>query len=123
MTRPTVLSSIGDFTVDQLFGQAASAVTATTTSATLNAPIGKVVTVSLNTAAGATYTLTLSNSFVSAGDLVFSAINDGTNSTGTPVITTTTVSASQIVFIIANIHATAAFNGTLQLSFLWIPFL
>ena len=84
---------------------------------TLNHPAGVVTSESLATVAGANYTLTVSNNQVLATDIVLSSVALGTSTTGSPVILNTQVTAGQIVFVVRNIHATAAFNGTIVVSF------
>jgi hypothetical protein len=95
----------------------AKTATATAGAATLNKGSGVITSEALTTAAGATYTLTITNSTIAATDLMFPSIQLGTATTGTPVITTTTVTASTIVIVVQNIHASAALNGTVKISF------
>jgi hypothetical protein len=90
---------------------------ATAGAATLNKGSGIVTSEALTTAAGATYTLTITNSTIAATDLVFPSVELGTATTGTPAITTTTVVAGTITIIVQNIHASAALNGTIKISF------
>ena len=123
MTNPTILSSLGDFTVQQLLGIPAASVTLTTGSGTLNAPIGKITTVALTTAAQASASFTISDSFIAAGDMVLAGVANGTNSAGQPVVSSCVVSAGQVVVKIANVDPTNAFNGTLVITLLWIPYL
>ena len=61
--------------------------TATTGAATLAKDSGKITSESLTTAAGATYTLTLTNSAIAAADMVFASVAMGTATTGMPVVT------------------------------------
>lgn len=123
--NPTILTSIGDLTIQQLqTGSAGTAVaTGTVSSAgtgTLNQPTGKVTTVSLTTAAAGVATLAINDSLVSAGDIVIASVGNGSNTTGTPVVTSATATAGKITVVIQNIHVSAAFNGTLIVSYLWI---
>jgi hypothetical protein len=86
--------------------------------ATLNAAgSGTITTESLSTAAGADYTLTLTDSMISAGDIVLTTVQNGTNSAGIPDITTVTPGSGQVVILVHNFHASAAFNGTLKIAF------
>jgi hypothetical protein len=95
--------------------------TASSGAATLNAAgSGIVTTESVTTAAGADYTLTLTNNMISAGDIVLTSLQNGSNSAGIPTITTVTSSSNQVVILVHNFHASAAFNGTLKISFLVI---
>jgi hypothetical protein len=91
--------------------------TATAGAATLNKGSGVITSEALTTAAGATYTLTITDSTIVASDLVFASVQLGTATTGTPVITTTAVSANTITIVVQNIHATAPLNGTIKISF------
>lgn len=92
--------------------------TATAGAATLAKLSGVITSESLTTAAGATYTLTITDSVIAATDLVFASVALGTATTGTPVVTTVAPAAGSLVIIIQNIHALAALNGTIKVSFL-----
>lgn len=91
--------------------------TATAGAATLNKGSGKITTELITTAAAATYTLTLTNSRIAAADTVFVSVANGTNSAGAPTIQSVTPGAGSVVIVIRNAHASAAFNGTLVISF------
>lgn len=92
--------------------------TATAGAATLAKDSGKITSEALTTAAGATYTLTLTNSAIAAADMVFASVALGTATTGMPVITRVTPGANSVVIVVQNIHASAALNGTIVISFL-----
>jgi hypothetical protein len=91
--------------------------TASSGAATLNTFNGRVTTESLSTAAAAEYTLTLTNNKIEATDIVLWTVGNGTSTTGTPGQGGCTVSAGQAVFTVTNLHASAAFNGTLVVGF------
>lgn len=91
--------------------------TAVAGAATLNQGAGFVTSEALVTAVGATYTLTLSNSFCDANTMVMVEVNLGTATQGTPCVTTTVASAGQVVIKVKNIDATNAFNGTIVIGF------
>lgn len=91
--------------------------TAATGAATLDMPSGVVTTESLTTAAGAVYTLTLTNTCIAAKDIVLVSVGNGTNSAGSPALTTVTTAAGSVVIKVQNIHASAALNGTLTIAF------
>ena len=93
-------------------------VAATAGAATLNKMSGVVTTEALTTVAGAVYTLTLTNSDIAATDIVLAVVALGTATTGMPTITTITPGAGSVVIKVQNIHASAALNGTLVISFL-----
>jgi len=94
--------------------------TATTGAATLAKCAGKITSEALTTAAGATYTLTLTNTEIAAADIVLASVAYGTSTTGMPVITRVTPAAGSVVILIQNVHASAALNGTIVISFFTI---
>lgn len=98
-------------------GKGTKTATGAAGAATLNKPSGKITTEALTTAAGATYTLTLTNSEIAAADIVQVSVALGTATTGTPTITTVKPAAGSVVIIVQNIHASAALNGTLVFAF------
>lgn len=93
-------------------------VTAAAGAATLNKSAGKVTSEALTTAAAAVYTLTLTNSQVAAADQVFASLANGTNSAGIPTIDLITPAAGSVTIAVRNTHLTAAFNGTVVISFM-----
>lgn len=109
----TNLLSTGSLQLDTGTKTATSAAGA----ATLNKKSGVVTSEALTTAAGATWTLTLTNSKISATSQVLVSIGNGTNAGGSPALTTVTPGAGSAVIIVQNIHATDAFNGTLKVTF------
>lgn len=90
---------------------------ATAGAATLNKNSGVIASEALTTAAGASYALTLANSTILATDQVLASVQYGSSTTGTPCVTTVSVSAGQVVITIQNVHATAALNGTIKITF------
>lgn len=101
-----------------IFGNAAAAnATATTGAATADGGRGIITSEALTTAAGAVYTLTLTNSSIAATSLVFVSVGNGTNSAGSPALTTVVPAAGSAVIKIQNIHASNALNGTLKVSY------
>lgn len=91
--------------------------TATAGAATLNKHYGKITSEALTTAAAAAYTLTLTNSTIAATDIVFASVANGTNTAGIPLVGAVKPAAGSVVIVIENQHATAAFNGTVVISF------
>ena len=87
----------------------------TAAAATINADSGKVTTESLTTAAAATYTFVLTNSKITAANKVFVSVE--TASAGTPVVSGVAPGAGTCTIKITNVHASAAFNNTLKISF------
>jgi hypothetical protein len=91
--------------------------TSTVHAATANVTGGLITTEALTTAAGATYTFTLTNSLLVAGAAapeVF--IKNGTNTAGVPQVTSITNAVGSTVIVVTNI-GTAAFNGTMLIGF------
>ena len=110
--------SFGDTTVTALhLGTGTKTATAVAGAATLNKPGGTITTEALTTVAGGTYVLTLTNSTIALADQAFASVQFGSSTTGAPCVTSTDNSAGQVVITIQNVHATAAFNGTLLISF------
>ena len=89
--------------------------TSTSSAATINAAAGTITTESLTTAAGATYTMTLTNSFIAAADVVLCTVSS--TGTGSPAITEVTPAAGTCVILVQNVHASAAFNAVLLIKF------
>lgn len=85
---------------------------------TCNAQTGQITTESLTTAAAATSSRTLTNSFITANSLVFVSLAGGTNTTlAGVVITAGTPTAGSVPIKISNGNA-AALNGTVVYNFL-----
>lgn len=91
--------------------------TSTAGAATINTQTGVITTEALTTAAGATYTMTLTNSRINANSIVNVSVAKGTATTGSMVVTWVTPVAGSVVIICQNIHATVAVNGTIELAF------
>jgi hypothetical protein len=90
---------------------------ATAGAATLNQLKGKITSEALTTAAGAAYTLTLTNSEIAANDIVLVSVANGTNTQGVVVQGLVTPAAGSCVITVQNEHASQALNGTLVVSF------
>jgi hypothetical protein len=99
---------------------ASGAATAASGAATVNAQVGTVTSESLTTAAGATYTLTLTNTYVDSSSKVFANAYLGSSTQGTPQVVGCTPAAGQVTVVVKNIHATLAFNGSIKVDFLVI---
>lgn len=91
--------------------------TATAGAATLNKMSGVITSESLSTAAGSTYTLTLTNSDIAATDMVFASVAMGTATTGMPAVTTVKPGGGSVVIVVQNIASAAALNGTIKITF------
>ncbi len=92
--------------------------TATSGAVTIDKIAGVATSESLTTAAGGDYTLTVTDTAIAASDIVFASVKLGTSTTGTPAVATVTPAAGSLVIVVQNIHATAAFNGTIVISFM-----
>lgn len=86
--------------------------------ATLSKNSGVVTSEALTTAAGATYTLTLTNTKITATSQVVVSVGNGTNTGGIPTLATVTPAAGSAVIVVHNAHASAALNGTITVTFL-----
>lgn len=91
---------------------------ATGGAATLSKMAGKITSEALTTAAGADYTLTLTNTAIAAVDIVLVSVDNGTNTTAGLAVGRVTPGAGSVVILIRNTHASAALNGTIVISFL-----
>ena len=109
----TGLETVGSLKVDT----GTKTATASSGAATLNKSAGVVTSEALTTAAGATYTRTLTNSVVAAADQVFASVNLGAGTGGTPTIASVTPAAGSVVIVVQNIHASAAFNAAIKILF------
>jgi hypothetical protein len=94
-------------------------VTAAAGAATLNNKAGVVTTENLTTAAGADYTLVLTNSSIAATDMVLVQVSYGNMTAGIPHLLNVTPAAGSVTIVVRNIHASAAFdNKNLKIRFL-----
>ncbi len=91
--------------------------TSTAGAATINYQCGIITTEALTTAAGATYTMTLTNSAISASSIVLVTVGKGTATTGEPVVQFVTPASGSCVILIRNVAAAAALNGTIKIGF------
>lgn len=99
----------------------AGTATAASGAATLANRHGKITSEALTTAAGANYTLTITNTQIAATDLVYASVAFGTSTTGDPGILRITPANGSVVIIVRNHHASAALNGTIVVSYSSFP--
>lgn len=118
LSAQTNLNVTGRLTVEGAVDLSCGTATGTSNASTLANKCGIITTESATTAAGATFTETITNSTVAATDVCFASAT--TAGTGTPVVTKVTPGSSSLVIIVQNIHASAAFNNTLAISFLCV---
>lgn len=102
---------------DLSLGTGTKTASATAGAATLNKPSGVITSEALTTAAGASYVLTITNSAIAATDQVFASVQYGSATAGTPVVTKVAPGAGSLVITVQNVHASAAFDGTIKVSF------
>lgn len=100
-------------------GTISGTATATAGAATLNAVKGKITSEALTTAAAAEYTLTLTNSQIAAADIVLASV-DPLTSAGSPGIGQVKTAAGSAVITVTNLHASAAFDAAIAISFVVI---
>jgi len=93
-----------------------------TNTGVINNDAASVITQSLTTAAGTNVTITINSPQINSSSIVLATIQNGSNNAGTPVLQLVTASGSSqgvgsVAFLIANTHATNAFNGSLEINF------
>lgn len=90
--------------------------TAVAGAATLNKQSGTITSESLTTAAGSTYTLTITDSVVTAASRVFASADNGTNTGGELTVQRITPAAGSVVIVVKNTGG-IAYNGTIKINF------
>lgn len=112
------------FTGTQTFTGNMATASGTSTSAagavTLNNKAGIITTESITTTGQSVYTLTITNSAITATDLVFASVQNGSNTTGLPSIQQVTPGAGTLTIKVANCATTGTnpFGGSLKITFL-----
>src|SRR5688572_4628699 len=91
--------------------------TAIAGAATLSKPSGTITSESLTTAAGADYGFMLTNTLISATSKVFVTVDTGSNTTEGISVQRVTPGSGSVGIIVRNTHASAAWNGTIKISF------
>lgn len=92
--------------------------TASAGAATLNTQRGTITSESLTIAAGARYTLTLTNSRVTTSSIVTASAALGTNTTDTLIVSRITPASGSVVIQVKNDAAVTSWNGTIKISFM-----
>lgn len=118
LTSETIVNSGLETTETAKLATGTKTAAATAGAATLNKAAGKITSEALTTAAGADYTLTITNDQIAAADQVFASLANGTNTQGVPYIRSVTPGANSVVIVVRNGHASQALNGTLVISFM-----
>jgi hypothetical protein len=113
----TTVTASGEITGQEIkLDTGTKTATAVAGAATLNKSSGVVTSEALTTAAGADYTLTLTNSTIAAADVVLASVQL-TSAGGTPTIASVTPAAGSVVIVVQNIHASAAFAAAIKVAF------
>ena len=107
----------GEKLMSSIYATGSGTGTAAAGAVTLNNKFGRITSEALVTAAGATYTLTITNANILATDVVLGSVALGTATTGSPNINTIKAANGSLVIIVQNVHASAALNGTIIVSF------
>ena len=98
-------------------GMVTNSGTSSAAACTLNVHDGYVLTESLTTSAGGTYSFVLTDSLVTSGGTVTTAMYPGTNTTGGPMaLTSATLGTGSATFVFTN-QGTAALNGKMVIPF------
>lgn len=97
-------------------GGATVSATATAGAATANGETVTITSEALTTAAGAVYTLTLTDSSVTAASVPLCSVGNGTNTTVGPSFAGVTPGAGSATIVVRNTHASAALNGTIEVN-------
>jgi len=99
----------------ELYGVTSNTATASSGAATCNGVNCTITSESLTTAAGADYTLTLTNSAISTTSHLLVSVNLGTATTGEPSVSSVKPGSGTATILIRNIGA-AALNGTISIA-------
>lgn len=91
--------------------------TLSSNTATVNTHTGVILTGSLSTAAGSTYSFTIVNSLATTGTPYVLQALRGSSTTGVPVIQSATIANSGTISVVLKNGGTAVFNGTLLIPF------
>ena len=94
--------------------------TSLVTSVTCNSEAGVITTVSATTAAGASETFTVNCNEVTTGSVVVVCVAGYAGSTGVPNLRMGNLASGSFTITVTNVHATAALNGVLKVSFLTV---
>ena len=95
---------------------AVTQITSITTGVTCNALSGEITTVSQTVAAGAEADFVVTNSLVAATDIVVACIKTHTSG-GSFIVAVSAVAAGQFTLRLTNLHASAAGDNVLVMSF------
>ncbi len=115
---PNLNRSLVPLTMESGTGTAAAGPPGTVT---ISKQSGLITTAALTTAAGASYTVNLTNTEISASSIVIASSYNGTNTGGAlKGYVRATPGSGTCALVIFNDHSSAAFNGTVKISFLVI---
>lgn len=94
--------------------------TASSNAATVNGYLCRVTSEALTTAAGAEYTLTLTNDKIDADSVLFVSAHNGTSTQASLATGEAKPAAGSAVLTVSNTHASEALNGTIVIDVLVI---
>lgn len=110
---------MGATNFDQVLPQRTTG-TASSGAVTANGQSVVITSEALTTASGSDYTLTLTNSYISASSAVLVSAGRGTSTQGLLTVVKITPTAGSVVVVIRNTHASEALNGTIIVNVLAI---
>ena len=87
---------------------------------TINSVKGRITTETKTTAAGSTFTITVTNDQAEFTDMLVASIRTIGTLNGTPVISEAKATAGTLTFIVQNIHASAAFNNAFYIDYMLV---
>jgi len=118
ITGTTVTGTTVAVAADGDFAGDTGTASATTGAATLSKMAGIITSEALTTAAGATYTLTLTNTKITANSNILVTTGYGTSTAGVPIVQKVTPGAGSASIVILNNDAAAALNGTILIQYM-----
>jgi hypothetical protein len=89
--------------------------TSASNAVTVTGQLAVITTEALTTAAGADYTLTITDTRVDAGCAAFFSVAQGSTAGGPYLVHNVVITDDQIVIKVRNLHATVAANGALTI--------
>lgn len=118
MTTNTMLNTNNQyiqFGFGALFAQAFSGQTVVAGAVTFTTPNCGITTPTLSTAAGSSYSFTLTNTLITTSSVLLVTYGGGTNTNGKSATISATAGSGTSTVTIYNNNASAAFNGTISL--------
>ena len=116
-SQPQTVGAPTFFAAALYFAMSNSAASALAGAATLNTVAGTITSEALTTAAGANYTLTLTDSAITAASVVLAAAYLKSSTTGGPLVVQSITPAAGSVVIVVKNAGSVALNGTIAILF------